>query len=236
MWRKHGANYLSHCQCLFWHYWNWRDWPGLKSLIQVERIGIQAALSINHYYISSFTSAAEFAQGIREHWGIENRLHVVKDVIFGEDVAPFSNYNAATNWSLIRTYQCSAYVWLWFSDQSWAFCPWHRQVIFLLEWILLRSVPTPTTHSVCAWEAAHVTIAKHESLAKCLMSVDLHKYLLPNKAFQPITSREGDFDTVSCIARGSWTPDCYADALSLKLVSFSINLKNCQICSIDRMW
>jgi len=41
----------------------------------------------------------------------------------------------------------------------------------------------------------------------------------------PITSREGDFDTVSCIARGSWTPDCYADALSLKLVSFSINLK-----------
>ena len=28
---------------------------------------------------------------------------LVKDVIFGEDAAPFSNYNAATNWSLIRT-------------------------------------------------------------------------------------------------------------------------------------
>jgi hypothetical protein len=25
------------------------------------------------------------------------------DVIFGEDAAPLSNYNAATNWSLIRT-------------------------------------------------------------------------------------------------------------------------------------
>ena len=24
------------------------------------------------------------------------------DVVFGEDVAPFSNYNAATNWSIIR--------------------------------------------------------------------------------------------------------------------------------------
>ena len=26
-----------------------------------------------------------------------------KDVIFGEDAAPFRDYNAATNWSFIRT-------------------------------------------------------------------------------------------------------------------------------------
>jgi hypothetical protein len=26
----------------------------------------------------------------------------VKDVVFGEDAAPLSNYNAATNWSIIR--------------------------------------------------------------------------------------------------------------------------------------
>ena len=43
-----------------------------------------------------------FAEGIRQHWGIENRLHWVKDVVFGEDAAPLSNYNAATNWSIIR--------------------------------------------------------------------------------------------------------------------------------------
>lgn len=43
-----------------------------------------------------------FAEEIRQHWGIENRLHWVKDVIFGEDAAPFSNSNAATNWSIIR--------------------------------------------------------------------------------------------------------------------------------------
>ena len=40
--------------------------------------------------------------GFATHWGIENRLHWVKDVIFSEDAAPFSNYNAATNWSIIR--------------------------------------------------------------------------------------------------------------------------------------
>jgi predicted transposase YbfD/YdcC len=33
-------------------------------------------------------NCCKFAQGIREHWGIENRLHWVKDVIFGEDAAP----------------------------------------------------------------------------------------------------------------------------------------------------
>jgi hypothetical protein len=33
--------------------------------------------------------------------GIENRLHWVKNVIFAEDAAPFKDFNAATNWSLI---------------------------------------------------------------------------------------------------------------------------------------
>ncbi|NEP86166.1 MAG: transposase [Okeania sp. SIO2C2] len=32
-------------------------------------------------------SAAEFAVGIQGHWGIENRLHWIKDVVFGEDTS-----------------------------------------------------------------------------------------------------------------------------------------------------
>ncbi|MDZ4877543.1 MAG: hypothetical protein CLLPBCKN_006978 [Chroococcidiopsis cubana SAG 39.79] len=75
------------------------DWVGLQSLISVERIGSRHGKPYQqtNYYISSlFTSALEFAQAIRWHWGIENRLHWVKDVIFGEDAAPFRDYNAAT--------------------------------------------------------------------------------------------------------------------------------------------
>ena len=81
------------------------DWLGAKSCIQVERIGIRSGNQYlqTSYYISSLVSKAmTFAEGIRQHWGIENRLHWVKDVIFGEDAAPFSNSNAATNWSIIR--------------------------------------------------------------------------------------------------------------------------------------
>ena len=81
------------------------DWVGVQSLIQIERIGIRSGkkyLQTNHYISSVVSKAMTFANGIRQHWGIENRLHWVKDVVFGEDVAPFSNYNAATNWSIIR--------------------------------------------------------------------------------------------------------------------------------------
>ncbi len=81
------------------------DWVGVKSLIQIERIGIRSGKKYlqTNYYISSLVSKAiSFADGIRQHWGIENRLHWVKDVIFGEDAAPFRNSNAATNWSIIR--------------------------------------------------------------------------------------------------------------------------------------
>ena len=56
-----------------------------------------------NYYISSLAvSAAHFAQIIRGHWGIENRLHWVKDVVFKEDSLPLKHYNAASNWSLLR--------------------------------------------------------------------------------------------------------------------------------------
>ena len=67
------------------------DWVGVQSLIQIQRIGIRLGkkyLMANYYISSLLTSAAKFATGIRQHWGIENRLHWVKDVVFGEDTAP----------------------------------------------------------------------------------------------------------------------------------------------------
>ena len=74
-------------------------------MIQVERIGIRSGkqyLQTNYYISSVLLKATTFAKGIRQHWGIENRLHWVKDVIAGVDAAPFTNSNTATNWSIIR--------------------------------------------------------------------------------------------------------------------------------------
>lgn len=66
------------------------DWIGLKRIVQVERLGTRPGKPYEEtvYYISSIAlEASDFAQGIRGHWGVENRLHWVKDVVFDEDKA-----------------------------------------------------------------------------------------------------------------------------------------------------
>ena len=58
------------------------EWVGLACLVKVERIGTPAGMPYQQlaYDISSKCfDAAQFAQGIRDCWGIENRLHWDKD-------------------------------------------------------------------------------------------------------------------------------------------------------------
>ncbi|MBH8552107.1 ISAs1 family transposase [Nostocaceae cyanobacterium CENA357] len=47
-------------------------------------------------------TAKEFATGIRGHWGIENCLHWVKDVVFKEDNSTIRMGNASANLSILR--------------------------------------------------------------------------------------------------------------------------------------
>jgi len=82
------------------------EWVGLKRLVKVERIGTRAGKPYKQvaYYISSLRlHAAQFAQGIRAHWGIENRLHWVKDVVLEEDSSRIRLGNAPANLSIIRS-------------------------------------------------------------------------------------------------------------------------------------
>jgi predicted transposase YbfD/YdcC len=48
------------------------------------------------------TSARVFAEGIRNHWKIENCLHYPKDVTFREDASKVRTGQAPENTSLIR--------------------------------------------------------------------------------------------------------------------------------------
>jgi predicted transposase YbfD/YdcC len=49
-------------------------------------------------------TSRRLADGIRGHWGIENRLHRVKDVIYEEDFSPQKSGLAPINLSLIKTW------------------------------------------------------------------------------------------------------------------------------------
>lgn len=81
-----------------------RNYPHLKSFIKVIRSGKRGKKSYKEtvYYISSLEFKAEiFAQKIKNHWLIENQVHWVKDVIFGEDKLKIKDYQTAHNWSIL---------------------------------------------------------------------------------------------------------------------------------------
>lgn len=83
------------------------SWASLNRLISVKRTSIRKGKKSyeNSYYISSLLAqdAQYFAQGIRSHWSIENRLHWVKDVIQGEDQAGIKKGNGVETLSIFRS-------------------------------------------------------------------------------------------------------------------------------------
>jgi predicted transposase YbfD/YdcC len=54
------------------------------------------------FFITSLTSAEEFAQAARAHWGIENQLHWCLDVIFREDASRAKKDNSPLNMNVMR--------------------------------------------------------------------------------------------------------------------------------------
>jgi predicted transposase YbfD/YdcC len=68
---------------------------------RVERNGAEARE--RRYYLSSAKLDAEvFALGLRAHWGVENRLHWVLDVVFHDDLVRLRTGNGPRNMAVIR--------------------------------------------------------------------------------------------------------------------------------------
>lgn len=91
-------------------------WKNLKTLIVTDKRVIQKVKAnkpnagketlsqSTSYRISDLNlDAKEFHKGIRGHWGIENRLHWVKDVNFNEDHNRIKNKQGAVNMSIFTT-------------------------------------------------------------------------------------------------------------------------------------
>jgi predicted transposase YbfD/YdcC len=80
-------------------------WPGLKSVLVVVRdrsVGDKNTCE-KHYYISSRQlSAKKFSPVVRGHWGIENSLHWVLDVVFAEDQSRVRKDHGPENLGLLR--------------------------------------------------------------------------------------------------------------------------------------
>lgn len=81
------------------------QWPGIKSCIVLEskRTIENKTTTERRYYISTLSNNAELINRvIRSHWGVENSLHWIMDVVFGEDQSRIRAGNGAENMSIIK--------------------------------------------------------------------------------------------------------------------------------------
>jgi predicted transposase YbfD/YdcC len=84
------------------------DWPGLKQVCRLERtttrrgkqtVELQFAITS---VARSRADAAILLARWRNHWGIENQLHWVRDVTFGEDQCQVKTGHAPQNLAAFR--------------------------------------------------------------------------------------------------------------------------------------
>jgi predicted transposase YbfD/YdcC len=68
---------------------------------EVERNG-KIECETRYYLCSIALCALMFARAVRAHWGVENRLHWVLDVIFRDDLARFRTGDGPQNMAIIR--------------------------------------------------------------------------------------------------------------------------------------
>lgn len=82
-----------------------QQWTGLRRLVMLEShrtVGGKTSVECRYFISSCATKAHEMARLIRAHWGIENSLHWVLDVSWGEDACQVRDRTAARNLALIR--------------------------------------------------------------------------------------------------------------------------------------
>lgn len=79
--------------------------PGLAMIGMVEAEvarGGAVSLSRRYYLGSAPLSAAQFARAVRAHWGVENRLHWVMDVVFHDDLMRLRTGHGPANMAAVR--------------------------------------------------------------------------------------------------------------------------------------
>ena len=80
-------------------------WPGLKSVVMVEsrrEFADRTEREFRYYITSLGPDAKRLGGAIRGHWGIENGLHWVMDMVFRDDECRIRKANAPANFATIK--------------------------------------------------------------------------------------------------------------------------------------
>jgi predicted transposase YbfD/YdcC len=79
--------------------------PGVTTLVRVSsrtELKDRCRFDTRHYVASAALSAQAAAHAVRGHWGIENRLHWVLDVVFKDDLCRLRTGHGAKNMAVVR--------------------------------------------------------------------------------------------------------------------------------------
>ena len=83
------------------------QWPGMRSVAKVEsrrELLVEGKVEEKtRYYISSLPGdAKQIGHAVRSHWGVENGLHWVMDMVFRDDECRIRSAHAPANFATIK--------------------------------------------------------------------------------------------------------------------------------------
>ena len=80
----------------------WRDLTSVCMVRSTREIKGRTTVEVRYYISSLEPDAKKIGNAIRKHWGIENSLHWVLDVVFREDECRKRKDHSAENFAIIR--------------------------------------------------------------------------------------------------------------------------------------
>ena len=87
------------------------QWSGIKAIGMAVRVTEKpdgtTSGDVRYFICSCYLSGRRFAEAVRNHWSIENSLHWVLDVTFGEDQSRTRNRRMADNLAWLRRFAVS---------------------------------------------------------------------------------------------------------------------------------
>lgn len=108
--KGHGRIEIRECSVISHPDWleyirNRQQWKALACVVRIsaQRLGNGKPKGESRYYICSRSaSASELLAATRAHWGVENNVHWILDVVFNEDGSRVRTGNAQQNLATIR--------------------------------------------------------------------------------------------------------------------------------------
>jgi predicted transposase YbfD/YdcC len=97
-WTTSASDYLCYLP-------NLDHWAGLQSIVMLKsqrQIGQETSIEYRYFISSLESDAQQTLKAVRTHWGIENKVHWVLDVVFREDDCRVRQGNADQNLAVLR--------------------------------------------------------------------------------------------------------------------------------------